>query len=161
MPYPEVLNLEVFKQADSLRMGLFDQGQAAPTLRHYSLVTVSFGELICLSADLVAVLNRPAKDQPSKLDQLKALQKIGQLFWDHLLSRSIKEKLKSSPPCVLTLSLDEELIYIPWELIFDGVDFFCLKFSLGRVVRSKGESSLPQYRDLTESLKMLILNQLI
>ena len=157
MSYPEVLTLEVFKQGDSLKMGLFDQGQAAPTLRHYSLVSVSFSELIGLSADLVNVLNRPAKDQPSKLNQLKSLQKIGRLFWDHLLSRSIKEKLKSSPPCVLTLSLDEELIYMPWELIFDGVDFLCLKFSLGRVVRSKGDATLLQYRDLTESLKMLIL----
>ncbi len=157
MLYPEKLILEVFKQGDSLKMGLFDQGQAAPTLRHYNLIAVSFSELISLSVDLVGVLNRPVKDQSSKLDQLKSLQKIGQLFWDHLLSRAIKEKLKNSPPCVLTLSLDEELIYMPWELIFDGVNFFCLKFSLGRLVRSKGDSTLLQYRDLTESLRMLIL----
>jgi len=157
MPYPGTLILEVFKQGDSLKMGLFDQGQAAPTLRHYNLVSVSFNELISLSADLVVALNRPVKDQPSRFEQLKSLQKIGQLFWDHLLSRSIKEKLKNSPPCVLTLSLDEELIYLPWELIFDGADFLCLKFSLGRLVRSKGDSTLLQYRDLTESLKMLIL----
>ncbi|MBU0547274.1 MAG: tetratricopeptide repeat protein [Candidatus Omnitrophica bacterium] len=157
MLYPEALILEVFKQGDSLKMGLFDQGQAAPTLRHYSLVDVSFSELINLSSELIGVLNRLAKDQSSKLGQLKSLQKIGQLLWDQLLSRSIKEKLKNSPPCVLTLSLDEELIYIPWELIFDGLDFFCLKFSLGRLVRSKGESTLLQYRDLAENLKMLIL----
>jgi CHAT domain-containing protein len=157
MPYAETLILEVFKQGDSLKMSLFDQGQVAPTLRHYSLVEISFNELISLNADLVSVLNRPAKDQSSKLDQLKYLQKIGQLFWDHLLSRAIKEKLKNSPPCLLILFLDEELIYLPWELIFDGIDFFCLKFSLGRLVRSKGDSTLLQYRDLAENLKMLIL----
>ena len=138
-------------------MGLFDQSQTAPTLRHYSQVGVSFTELRSLGTEMVGVLNRLPKDQSSKLDQLKNLQKIGRLFWDHLLSRSIKEKLKNNRPCVLTLSLDEELIYIPWELIFDGVDFFCLKFSLGRLVRSKGDSTLLQYRNLTESLKMLIL----
>ncbi|MDD5505295.1 MAG: tetratricopeptide repeat protein [Candidatus Omnitrophica bacterium] len=157
MSCPGALILEVFKQGDSLKMGLFDQGQAAPTLRHYSLVPVSFSELIYLSADLVAVLNRPVKDQPSRLEQLKSLRKIGQLFWDSLLSRSVKETLKNSPPCVLTLSLDEELIYLPWELIFDGVDFLCLKFSLGRLVRSRGDSTMLQYRDLNENLKMLIL----
>ena len=157
MPQPEKLILEVFNQGDSLKMGLFDQVQSAPTLRHYSLVTVSFAELINLSTDLIEVLNRPAKDELSKINQLKSLQKIGQLFWDHLLGRSIKEKLKNSPPCVLTLSLDEELIYMPWELIFDGVNFLCLKFSLGRLVRSKGDLALLQYRDLTERLKMLIL----
>ncbi|MCX5699221.1 MAG: tetratricopeptide repeat protein [Candidatus Omnitrophica bacterium] len=85
------------------------------------------------------------------------MQKIGQLFWDHLFNRSIKGKLKDSQPCALILSLDEELIPIPWELIFDGGDFLGLKFSLGRLVRSKGDSASLQYRDLTDSLKMLIL----
>lgn len=153
----EALILEVFKQDDALKMGLFDQSQTTPTLRHYSQVGVSFSELRQLSAEMVDILNYLPKDQPSRLDQLKSLQKIGRLFWGHLLSRSIKEKLKNTAPCTLTLCLDEELIYIPWELIFDGEDFFCLKFSLGRLVRSKGDSTLLQYRNLSDSLRMLIL----
>ncbi len=157
MLHIESLILEIFKQDDSLRMGLFNQSQTTPTLRHYSQVGVSFSELKHLSLEMVGALNRLTKDQASKLQQLKSLQKIGQLFWDHLLSRSIKVKLKDSPSCTLTLSLDEELIHIPWELIFDGEDFLGLKFSLGRLVRSKGDSASLQYRDLTDSLKMLIL----
>ena len=157
MLYTESLILEIFKQDDSLKMGLFRQSQAAPTLRHYSQVGVSFLELKHLSLEMVGVLNRLTKDEASKLQQLKSLQKIGQLFWDHLLSRLIKEKLKNSSPCALTLSLDEELIQFPWELIFDGEDFLGLKFSLGRLVRSKGDSASLQYRNLSDSLKMLIL----
>ena len=157
MSQDQALILEVFKQDDSLKMGLFDQEQTAPTLRHYSQVGVSFAELKSLSAEMVGVLNRLPKDQVSKQDQLKNLQKIGRLFWDHLLSRSIKEKLKNYPSCTLTLSLDEELIYIPWELLFDGTDFLCLKFNLGRLIRSKGESTSLRYRDLSDSLRMLIL----
>jgi len=157
MLHTDSLILEVFKQGDSLKMGLFNQGQTTPTLRHYSQVGVSYLELKHLSLEMVGALNRLTKDQVSKLQQLKSLQKIGQLFWDHLLSRSIKGKLKASPPCVLILSLDEELIHIPWELIFDGEDFLGLKFSLGRLVRSKGDSASLQYRDLKDSLKMLIL----
>jgi CHAT domain-containing protein/Tfp pilus assembly protein PilF len=151
------LILEVFKQNDALKMGLFNQGQTTPTLRHYSQVGVSFDELKHLSAEMVAVLNRKAKEQSEKDDQLKGLEKVGRLFWDHLLSRPIKEKLKNSQHLTLTLILDEELIHIPWELIFDGSDFLCLKFSLGRLVRSKGDPASLQYRDLSDSLKMLIL----
>ena len=153
----ESLILEVFKQDDSLKIGLFNQGQAAPTLRHYSQVGVNFFELKHLSLEMVGVLNSLPKDQTAKLQQLKSLQKIGQLFWDQLLNRAIKSKLKECQSCTLTLFLDEELIYIPWELIFDGHDFLCLKFSLGRLVRSKGDSATLEYRDLTDSLKMLIL----
>jgi len=157
MFHAETLILEVFKQDDSLKMGLFNQSQIAPTLRHYSQVGVSYFELKHLSLEMVGILNRLDKDPASKLQQLKSLQKIGQLFWDHLLSRAIKGKLKDTPSCGLTLSLDEELIYIPWELIFDGKDFLGLKFSLGRLIRSKGDSASVQYRDLTDSFKMLIL----
>ncbi len=157
MPQAEALVLEVFNQDDYLKIGLFDQGQILPTLRHYGQVGISFDELKQLSIEMLDVLNLPANDQAAKLDQLRSLKKIGQLFWNHLFSRSIKEKLKNHPSCALTLCLDEELVYIPWELIFDGVDFLCLKFSLGRLVRSQGESTLLQYRNLSESLRMLIL----
>ncbi len=157
MPEASPLILEIFKQPDALRMGLFNYGQIAPTLRHYSQVGVSFAELMQLSAELVIILNRLAKDQPARIQQLKSLQKIGQLFWDHLLSRPVKIRLKEARPCLLVLSLDEELIQIPWELIFDGENFLGLKFSLGRLVRSQGESAALQYRDLKDSLKMLIL----
>lgn len=157
MAYEQALILEVFKQDDSLRMGLFDQEQATPTLRHYAQVGVAFDELKSLSFEMVAILNRLPKDQASQLDQLKSLQKTGRLFWDHLLTRPIKEKLKDSATSTLTLVLDEELIYIPWELIFDGTDFFCLKFNLGRLVRSRGEPASLRYRDLSDSLRMLIL----
>lgn len=157
MTYEQVLILEVFKQDDSLRMGLFDQEQATPTLRHYAQVGVSFDELKSLSSEMVAILNRLPKDQATRLDQLKSLQKTGRLFWDHLLTRPIKEKLKDTGSSTLTLVLDEELIYIPWELIFDGTDFLCLKFNLGRLVRSRGESTSLRYRDLSDSLRMLIL----
>jgi len=157
MSYTESLILEVFKQDDSLKMGLFNQSQIAPTLRRYSQVGVSFSELKQLSLEMVAVLNRVAKEESAKLQQLKSLQKIGQLFWDHLLSRVIKEKLKNSPSCALTLSLDEELISIPWELVFDGENFLGLKFSLGRLIRSQGDAATLEYRDLKDSLKMLIL----
>jgi len=157
MSYNGPLILEVFKQDDTLKVGLFNYTRTAPTLRHYSRVGVSFCELIHLSLETVAILNRFSKDQPSRLQQLKCLQKIGRLFWDQLLSRSIKIRLKDSHPSTLLLSLDEELIFIPWELIFDGDNFLSLKFNLGRLVHSRGDSGRLQYRNLADNLKMLIL----
>lgn len=157
MPDSPTLILEVFKQDDALKMGLFDQCQTTPTLRHYAQVAVSFSELKQLGTEMVNILNGLPVDQSSKLEQLKNLQKTGRLLWDHLFSRSIKEKIKNNFSSTLILSLDEELISIPWELVFDGTDFLCLKFNLGRLVRSKGESAAPRYRDLAENLRMLIL----
>jgi len=157
MPLAQALNLEIFKQDSSLKMGLFAQNEPLATLKHYTQVPVSFEEINDLCVEMVAILSRAARVEPAQQEQLKSLRKVGQLLWDHLLSRSIKEKLKNSLSLELTLSLDEELIQIPWELIFDGTDFLCLKFSMGRVVRSKGELTCLRYRSLSDELRMLIL----
>lgn len=157
MSVAQALNLEIFKQEGSLKMGLFAQNEPVATLKHYSQVPVSFAEVSDLCAEMIGILNRPARTEPAQQEQAKSMRKTGQLLWDHLLSRSIKEKLKNSPSLELTLSLDEELIQIPWELIFDGADFLCLKFSIGRLVRSKGELTGPRYRNLSDEVKMLIL----
>ncbi|MCX5699222.1 MAG: hypothetical protein NTX01_05955 [Candidatus Omnitrophica bacterium] len=53
MLHTESLILEVFKQDDLLKMGLFNQSQTTPTLRHYSQVGVSFLELKHLSLEMV------------------------------------------------------------------------------------------------------------
>ncbi|MDD5501021.1 MAG: tetratricopeptide repeat protein [Candidatus Omnitrophica bacterium] len=153
----ESLTLEVFKQERALGMGFLGHNRTTPTLRHYTLVDVSFTELKSLSSELIAVLNRPARDAHSKFTQLKLLKKTGRLFWDHMLSRPVKERLKNSRSCILTLSLDEELICFPWEIIFDGEEFLCLKFGIGRLVRSRGDSGLVHYRQLPERLRMLVL----
>jgi tetratricopeptide (TPR) repeat protein len=157
MPIVQGLNLEIFKQESSLKMGLFAQNEPVATLKHYSQVPVSFEEIGDLCEEMIGILNRGSGREPAGQEQVKNMHKVGRLLWDHLLSRSIKEKLKSSLSVQLTLSLDEELIQIPWELIFDGSDFLSLKFSMGRLVRSKGESQSPRYRNLSDEVRMLIL----
>ncbi len=151
------LNLEIFKQENFLKMGLFTQNEPVATLKHYSQVPVSFEEIGDLCQEMIGILNRGSRTEPAGQEQVKNMHKVGRLLWDHLLSRSIKEKLKSSLSAQLTLSLDEELIQIPWELLFDGSDFLCLKFSMGRLVRSKGESTSVRYRNLSDEVRMLIL----
>jgi len=167
MQLTQALNLEVFKQESSLKMGLFSENEPPATLKHYNQVPVSFEEINCLCQELISILNRAARigaaqQEHQPQDDLSAAEaasarKIGRLLWDHLLSRPIKEKLKNSLSAQLTLSLDEELIHIPWELIFDGSDFLSLKFSMGRLVRSRGDSAIPRYRNLSDEVRMLIL----
>ncbi|MDD5097510.1 MAG: CHAT domain-containing protein [Candidatus Omnitrophica bacterium] len=151
------LNLEIFKQENALKMGLFAQDEPIATLKHYSQVPVSFTEISDLCSEMISILNRTARCESAKVEQLSNMHKTGQLLWDHLLSRLIKEKLKNSLTAQLTLSLDEELIQIPWELIFDGTQFLCLKFSMGRLVRSKGDLVTLRYRGLSDNVRMLIL----
>ena len=151
------LILEVFRQDNTLKMGIFQQSELASTLKHYSQCPVSFKEIDTLCREIIFILNKANKKDIADPDLIQGLQKTGQLLWDQLLTRVVKDKLKNTQILDLVISLDEELINIPWELLYDGADFLCLKFNLGRLVRTKGEICPTQYRSAQGTLKMLIL----
>jgi len=151
------LVLEVLKQNVTLKMSLFEKNEFASTLRHFSQCQVSFSEINKLCLEIVSILNKTAKLEASDSGLLKNLQKAGQLLWDQLLTRPVKERLKHAGITDLILSVDEELVNIPWELLYDGNNFLCLQFNLGRLIRTKEQVSIPQYRSASGIPKMLIL----
>jgi len=161
------LVLELLKSDDALKMALFEQSEFASTLRHFSQVKVSFGYINSLCSDIVSILNKarraPANAPYSGLkghpdeSLLEELKKTGSFLWGQVLPRNIKERLKSVEPCDLLLSMDEELIAIPWELLYDGEDFLCLKFNTGRLLRTRHSEPQAKFRSVTSRLKMLIL----
>ncbi|MFA5100585.1 MAG: CHAT domain-containing protein, partial [Candidatus Omnitrophota bacterium] len=135
-------------------------------LRHYSQARVSFAHIKEICDDMVSILNKAGKAFAVKKNgarrasddaPLKALKKAGELLWDQLLSKQVKDRLKGAEACDLVLSIDEELISIPWELMYDGDHFLCLKFNVGRLLRTKHSEPQPQFRSISSRLKMLIL----
>lgn len=158
MNEPAALVLEVLKQGDQLAVGLFAKEALVSTVRHYSQLDFSVTENNKLCQEARNILNKADRKGNLEPDTLNALKKIGLLLWDRLFTRQIKERLKAASSQDLVLFLDEELIHIPWELIFDGKDFLCLKFNLGRLIRTKeGHIAPPAYRGLKDKLEMLIL----
>ncbi len=138
-------------------MSVFEQDQAASTLRYYHQHQVNLSEITRLCLEITSILaatGKKSKPEPHYLEQLK---KSGQFLWDHLLARKVKERLITAQSLGLVLLLDEELIGIPWELIYDGRDFLCLKFNIGRLLRTRQESAPTRYRNTQPVLRMLIL----
>lgn len=151
------LVLDILKQADTLEMSIFEEKELASTVRHYSRCPFSFTEINKLCREVTVILNTANKKGLLASEPSGNLKKIGQLLWDHLLSRPVKERLKTTIIRNLVLSLDETLIEVPWELLYDGSIFLSLKFNLGRVIRTKEDKAPPQYRSLAGKPKMLIL----
>ncbi len=149
--------MEIFRQGDMLIMSASEQEELAQTVRHYSQLPVSSAGINKLCQEVISILNKSSKRGTLLCDYIDSLKKTGQVLWDHLFTRSVKDRLKATIIKDLVLSIDEELINIPWELIFDGNEFLCLKFNLGRLVRTKGEIRPVQYRSATTIPKMLIL----
>ncbi|MFA5362474.1 MAG: CHAT domain-containing protein [Candidatus Omnitrophota bacterium] len=151
------LVLEILKHGKGLKMSIFEQKDAARTVRHFSQCTVSFSHIEKLCLELTLLLNSANKKGLLENDSFISLKKIGQLLWDDLLTGPVKERLRIYQNRDLILSLDEELIDIPWELLFDGREFLSLNFNLGRQVRTKQRPLSAEYRGLSVRPRMLIL----
>jgi len=156
-PESNALVLEISRQGKSLKMSISEQSELASTLRLYSQCSVSFKEIDTLCREVVSILNKVNKKDIADPNLVQVLKKTGQLLWDQLLTKTVKDKLRHAQISDLVISLDEELINVPWELLYDGADFLCLKFNLGRLVRTKEQVSPPQYRSPQGTLRMLIL----
>jgi len=149
--------LEVLKQRGALSMSVFEHGNFTSTLKHYTRQAVSTAQLSKLCSEVASLLNSSDIRGVLEPEALSGLKKTGQALYDCLLTKSVKERFKRAQNADLILSLDEELISVPWELLFTGEEFLCLKFNLGRVVRTKESMDSPHYRGLPGVPKMLIL----
>ncbi len=149
--------MELFKDSLRLKMSLFKADDFAQTVRHYTQLNFDERQITGICRDITDILSRRYKDKSNPLSLANSLKKSGQLLWDHLFSKPVKQKLKSLASSNLVIMMDEELTNIPWELLYDGQDFLSLKFDLGRIVRSKNELGLNRYRSVSQKPKMLVL----
>jgi len=157
MQIQDRLVLEISRRDQELSMSLFAQEGSSPTVRHYSQRMVSAAEIDKLCVEVSRALNRSQKPSNASLGGGDFFKNTGQLLWDHLLTRQVKESLRAFSGKGLVLSLDEELIHIPWELLYTGEDFLCLKFRMGRLIKSRQQYGQTNYRAFSGSKKMLVL----
>jgi len=150
------LVLEIEQEKEFLRMCIFLKEEAA-TVRHYARVEVSLPEINRLHRSIILFLNKADRFGTLDAQTVQDLRKICQLLYDQLLDKAVKDRLKEAREKNLVLSLDESIAYLPWEILFDGKDFLCLKFNLGRSMRIKDVGFEPDYKAPSQPLNMLIL----
>ncbi len=152
------LVLDITRREHGLAMSLSDSGSPHSTIRHYAPSGIPLQEARRLSQEITRILNKGYARGELDAEQMTRLRKDGHLLWTQAVASSVRDKLKSFSAATLTLFLDEELISVPWELVYDGDDFLCLKFAVGRLVRS--HSATPpreQYRAPASVQRMLVL----
>ncbi|MEW6075184.1 MAG: tetratricopeptide repeat protein [Candidatus Omnitrophota bacterium] len=151
------LVLEILRQESQLKMTVFEHRDIISTVRHYSQCTVATEEVDALCRDAYHFLDRMHKAGNKEADLYGNFRKTAQLLWENLLTRPVKDRLRTSLLKDLVLLLDEELMHIPWECLYDGNDFLALKFNMGRLLRSAEPVPQVQYRSVTDKIRMLVL----
>ncbi|MGD9006844.1 MAG: CHAT domain-containing protein [Desulfobacteraceae bacterium] len=154
----EVLHLEIALEQGRLKISLASQRDGEmQTVRHVEEVAMPEERIGRRCRRIVETLNRANRSGSLAPDLMQKLKENGQHFRDELFPISIKNRLNDTTADQLILTLDDQLVHIPWELLHDGKTFLCQRFAMGRVVRTRQTVSASHSRMLTPPLQMLIL----
>lgn len=153
-----VFEINVSLEVDHLKLSSFERIKGEErTVHHYVDIKVSLEEINRLCKEVTSLLNRANKRGRVSKEILKQLQSAGQLLFDALLNDDAKRKLRHTKAGDLIVRIDDNLVHIPWELLFDGEQFLCQRFSMGRIVSTRQTVSESLSRNVAKPLKMLIL----
>ena len=157
-PSPEVLHLEVTREGNLIKLSAYEQkpGETS-TLKHYEETSVSMEWVNTRCREMVDSLNKVNRSGLISREILKRGREIGQVFSDELFTQNVKEKIRDSKAEHMILNLDDRLVHVPWELFYDGRQFLCQRFSMGRLVKTRQAMGEKRIRDIARPLKMLVL----
>jgi class 3 adenylate cyclase/CHAT domain-containing protein/Tfp pilus assembly protein PilF len=152
-------HIEATREGQSLKLSAYEQSRGeTSTVRHYEEIAVSMEGINDRCREIVEVLNTANRRGRITRETLSKLRSIGQLFSDELFTAEVKIKLQQTPADHLVISMDDQLVQIPWELLHDGKQFLCQRFAMGRLVRTRQNVSFASKpRHLARPLKMLVL----
>jgi class 3 adenylate cyclase len=152
-----VFVLDASVAGTSLKVSAYERKDGEErAVKNYKEVPYQEEKVLEYARGIVDVLNRANRRGKIGKDLLVKLRELGGLLFDQLVPVEIKERMKSTGQGNLMLNIDDKLVHIPWELLYDGKGFLCHRFSIGRSVSTQQAVSAA-VRALHRPLKMQIL----
>lgn len=153
------LEIEIHREGDTLRITAAEKsGKGESTIRPYEEMRISAPKIDERCREITGLLNRANTRGKVSKDTLARLRDLGQVLFDDLLTPKAKEALRSAAVQDLVFHIEDNLVQVPWELLFDGEQFLCQKFNMGRIVKTKHGIVNIKQRQLSRPLKMLIVS---
>jgi len=153
-----VLELIVSRDANQVKVSVLERQRGEErTVSQYDVVKLDDKTIKQQLEEVVNLLNRSNKRGRITKEILKQLQAAGQVLFDHLLTPEAKQKIQNTQAEHLLIRMDDALVQIPWELLFDGKHFLCQRFSMGRIVATRQRVSDTLERNIAKPLRMLLI----
>ncbi|MBN2373425.1 CHAT domain-containing protein [bacterium] len=130
----KAIYLEITRKGTHLEISL---SKGEQTLTHYEESCVPSEELGKRCNELMHLLNLVSRRGSIPSSVIEEMQQLGRVLYNEVFPLSIKSQLSESPPSDLILRIDNTLVDVPWELLFDGEYFLCEKFNIGRMVKTQ------------------------
>jgi len=148
--------LDAFKENNAIKLGL----NAVTTCSQLKENNVDFENIDTICQNIYALLNESSKNESDHPDVFTQFNQLGKDLIDAILPDTIQNDLrhyKDNNNIVLHLCLDEDLAYIPWELMNLDGECLCCTFNIGRKIRTVFETSSSQAENKKIPFSMLIV----
>ena len=139
-------------EGDSLRVSFYPKNV---TISHYEIQPFDKRAVDKICSELSEELDK-ANRGFGKKSILKYLKKKGTELSDLLLTETVKDGLKKCKSKHLIISLDDQVVHIPWELLCINRKLLCHSFNVGRTVQTS-HLSPPDHDEDIELSKILII----
>lgn len=154
-----VFVLEASKEGRKIKLSGYEKGAGEQkTVRHYEELEVDDSAIDRHVMEVLSLLNQANQKGKVSRDIVGRLKTAGQLLYDGIFSTEMKRKLSTTQAEDLIISVDDHLVNIPWELLYDGRSFLCLRFNVGRLVSTRQRISEFTAREVALPVKMLIVS---
>jgi CHAT domain-containing protein len=155
MPVPE--HLGTVRLSVSATGAELSAAVAQGTILHRARIAYDAARVADLSGRIVAVLARGARQRTLTQPALADLRTLGEELARAILPAETRADLAELDGQPLLLEIDEALVAVPWELLFDGRKFLCRRFDLGRTVVMHGPRRAAPARRMSRPAQMLIV----
>jgi CHAT domain-containing protein/class 3 adenylate cyclase/predicted negative regulator of RcsB-dependent stress response len=155
----KIFVLDVSREGDRLKLSAHERWPGEErSVRHYEYLEVSFAA-IQQDVDAMVALLQCMTDRRGTLTAAtwQEIKAQGAALYGQLLTPAIQARLRASTATDLFLYIDDALVQIPWELLFDGEHFLCRRFSMGRLVSTQQTLLERQERRPEQTIRMLIV----
>ncbi|MCP4717483.1 MAG: CHAT domain-containing protein, partial [Deltaproteobacteria bacterium] len=153
------LEIDISREGETLRLTVAEKSdKAQSTIRPYEELQVQMSTISEQCRTITDLLNQANTQGQVSKDILANLRSAGQSLFNSLLGESARAQLRSASVDDLIFHIEDSLVQIPWELLYDGEQFLCLKFNMGRIVKTRQTVANIKQRELFRPLKMLIIS---
>ena len=110
-----------------------------------------------LSAQKIIELFNKSVKSPSENDIEQRLREAGTGLFDKIFPPHMKHCICTSQSKYLIIGIHEELIQIPWELMYTHTNFLCRQFKIGRFIKTHKPVYQSPHRKLSFPVRMWII----
>ncbi len=106
---------------------------------------------------LESIIGGADRDGHVSKQNLEDLSALGRQLAELLLPPKARARVAQTTAPELTLTIDDQLTRIPWELLHDGREFYGLRFAMGRVVSTAKSLAASKPRESRGLLKIALV----